>query len=118
MLWKVVTATTVSGRTSMPVESTTGKGHRGMAPAGDIEHLGVEAGLDLPVSYRLTLGFDVRHLRGGATVGDGRRIDVSGLGLGPSVPHTGGNELRIDGRLSHTRFGDIDLASEARDTLG
>ena len=97
--------------------STTGKGYRGVALAWDTEHRSVEAGLDLPAGDRLALGLGVRHLRGKATVKEGGRIDVSGLGLGLSVAHTGGNGLYIDGRLSHTRFGDIDLASDARGSV-
>ena len=94
--------------------STTGKGYRGVALAWDTEHRSVEAGLELPAGDRLALGLGVRHLRGKATVRGGGRIDVSGLGLGLSVAHTGAGGLYIDGRLSHTRFGDIDLASDAR----
>ena len=94
--------------------STTGKGYRGVALAWDTEHRSVEAGLELPAGDRLALGLGVRHLRGKATVKEGGRIDVSGLGLGLSVAHTGASGLYIDGRLSHTRFGDIDLASDAR----
>ena len=97
--------------------STTGKGYRGVALAWDTEHRGVEAGLELPAGDRLALGLGVRHLRGKATVKGGGRIDVSGLGLGLSVAHTGASGLYIDGRLSHTRFGDIDLASDARGSL-
>ena len=94
--------------------STTGKGYRGVALAWDTERRSVEAGLELPAGDRLALGLGVRHLRGKATVKEGGRIDVSGLGLGLSVAHTGAGGLYIDGRLSHTRFGDIDLASDAR----
>ena len=97
--------------------STTGKGYRGVALAWDTEHRSVEAGLELPAGDRLALGLGVRHLRGRATVRGGGRIDVSGLGLGLSVAHTGGSGLYIDGRLSHTRFGDIDLASDARGSV-
>ena len=97
--------------------STTGKGYRGVALAWDTEHRSVEAGLELPAGDRLALGLGVRHLRGKATVKEGGRIDVSGLGLGLSVAHTGAGGLYIDGRLSHTRFGDIDLASDARGSL-
>ena len=97
--------------------STTGKGYRGVALAWDTERRSVEAGLDLPAGDRLALGLGVRHLRGRATVKGGGRIDVSGLGLGLSVAHTGGSGLYIDGRLSHTRFGDIDLASDARGSV-
>ena len=91
--------------------STTGKGYRGMALSWDTEHWGVEAGLDLPVDDRLTLGVGLRHLRGEAKVDSGGKIDVSGLGLGLSATHTGANGLYIDGWLSHTRFRDIDLSS-------
>ena len=94
--------------------STTGKGYRGVALAWDTERREIEAGLDLPAGDRLALGLGVRHLRGKATVKEGGRIDVSGLGLGLSVAHTGAGGLYIDGRLSHIRFGDIDLASDAR----
>ena len=97
--------------------STTGKGYRGVALAWDTEHRSVEAGLELPAGDRLALGLGVRHLRGKATVKEGGRIDVSGLGLGLSVAHTGASGLYIDGRLSHTRFGDIDLASDARGSV-
>ena len=97
--------------------STTGKGYRGVALAWDTERRSVEAGLDLPAGDRLALGLGVRHLRGKATVKGGGRIDVSGLGLGLSVAHTGASGLYIDGRLSHTRFGDIDLASDARGSV-
>ena len=97
--------------------STTGKGYRGVALAWDTEHRSVEAGLELPAGDRLALGLGVRHLRGKATVRGGGRIDVSGLGLGLSVAHTGAGGLYIDGRLSHTRFGDIDLASDARGSV-
>ena len=97
--------------------STTGKGYRGVALAWDTEHRSVEAGLELPAGDRLALGLGVRHLRGKATVKGGGRIDVSGLGLGLSVAHTGASGLYIDGRLSHTRFGDIDLASDARGSV-
>ena len=100
-----------------PGESTTGKGYRGVALAWDTEHRSVEAGLELPAGDRLALGLGVRHLRGRATVKEGGRIDVSGLGLGLSVAHTGAGGLYIDGRLSHTRFGDIDLASDARGSV-
>ena len=94
--------------------STTGTGYRGVALAWDTERRSVEAGLELTAGDRLALGLGVRHLRGKATVKGGGRIDVSGLGLGLSVAHTGGSGLYIDGRLSHIRFGDIDLASDAR----
>ena len=97
--------------------STTGKGYRGVALAWDTERRSVEAGLELPAGDRLALGLGVRHLRGKATVKGGGRIDVSGLGLGLSVAHTGAGGLYIDGRLSHTRFGDIDLASDARGSV-
>ena len=91
--------------------STTGKGYRGLALSWDTEHWGVEAGLDLPVDDRLTLGVGLRHLRGEAKVDSGGKIDVSGLGLGLSATHTGESGLYIDGWLSHTRFRDIDLSS-------
>ena len=97
--------------------STTGKGYRGVALAWDTERRSVEAGLELPAGDRLALGLGVRHLRGKATVKGGGRIDVSGLGLGLTVAHTGAGGLYIDGRLSHTRFGDIDLASDARGSV-
>ena len=97
--------------------STTGKGYRGMALSWDTEHWGVEAGLDLPVDDRLTLGVGLRHLRGEAKVDNGGKIDVSGLGLGLSATHTGESGLYIDGWLSHTRFRDIDLSSNTRGAL-
>ena len=97
--------------------STTGKGYRGLALSWDTEHWGVEAGLDLPVDDRLTLGVGLRHLRGEAKVDSGGKIDVSGLGLGLSATHTGANGLYIDGWLSHTRFRDIDLSSSAGSAL-
>ena len=97
--------------------STTGSGHRGLALSWDTEHWGVEAGLDLPVDEWLTLGLGLRHLRGRATVHGGGRIDVSALGLGLSATRTAANGLYIDGWLSHTRFGDIDLSSNARGAL-
>ena len=97
--------------------STTGKGYRGLALSWDTEHWGVEAGLDLPVDDRLTLGVGLRHLRGEAKVDSGGKIDVSGLGLGLSATHTGANGLYIDGWLSHTRFRDIDLSSNTGSAL-
>ncbi len=89
--------------------SATGQGYRGVALSWDMRRRGVEAGFALPLDDRLTLGASVRRLRGGATVKEGGRIEVSGLGVGLSAAYDDGNGLYFDVRISQTRFGDIDL---------
>ncbi len=94
--------------------STTSKGRSGRALSQDVKRWDVDAGFDKPLDDRLTLGVSAHHRQGEATVKHGGKIKASGTGLGLSAAYTGENGLYVDGQLSWTRFGGIELNSDAR----
>ena len=92
--------------------ATTSTGLRGVALSWKHRRSGLAAGIDLPFGDGgMVLGLSVWHRKGRATVAHGGTAEATGTGLGVTLGHRGADGLYVEGRLSHTRFGDIDLVS-------
>ena len=92
--------------------ATTSTGLRGVALSWEHRRSGLAAGIDLPFGDGgMVLGLSVWHRKGRATVAHGGTAEATGTGLGVTLGHRGADGLYVEGRLSHTRFGDIDLVS-------
>ena len=92
--------------------ATTSTGLRGVALSWEHRRSGLAAGLDLPFGDGgMVLGLSAWHRKGRATVAHGGTAEATGTGLGVTLGHRGADGLYVEGRLSHTRFGDIDLVS-------
>ena len=92
--------------------ATSSTGLRGLALSWEHRRSGLAAGIDLPFGDGgMVLGLSAWHRKGRATVAHGGTAEATGTGLGVTLGHRGADGLYVEGRLSHTRFGDIDLVS-------